>query len=386
MAITFGSGVNFSEELTYTTKVTRIDDTHFVVVYYEQPNGIKAKIGTITGANTVTYGAQNNVIAVNSSIRAVTMLDSTHVAIAYKAPSTDNSSLIIGSISGETITFGSSSTLFSTNSYVSGMEALSSTSLAVAYKDNIALVMKMVIVTISGTSITGYGTHYTYDSSDGNGGSLSKLSSTKLTITYTNSLSDGYCRTANVSGANISFGTPYLFYDATSSCNTWASVGLDETHFAFSYFTNATYLPTSVRIGTVSGDSISYGAEYQFAYSGSNVNGMDSITSSSFGLVYKDAGSSRGYATTCSVANGNEITVATPQIFSNSIDSNYMNICTNSVTALVMTAAVPNHATGLVGNIPPPTSVKSINGLARASVKSIKGLAIASVKSWNGLA
>lgn len=35
---------------------------------------------------------------------------------------------------------------------------------------------------------------------------------------------------------------------------------------------------------------------------------------------------------------------------------------------------------------PPPSAVKTVNGLAKASVKTKNGLAVASVKTWNGLA
>jgi hypothetical protein len=55
--------------------------------------------------------------------------------------------------------------------------------------------------------------------------------------------------------------------------------------------------------------------------------------------------------------------------------------------ATAQTYAPPSgfHA-GLGDNLPDVTSIKTINGLVKASVKVINGLAIASVKNWNGLA
>lgn len=126
-----------------------------------------------------------------------------------------------------------------------------------------------------------------------------------------------YAIIGTVSGNTITWGSDYTIENSNilKPCRVSA---LDSTHFVAVY-------GKYVKVGTVSGSSISFGSRYQYsANCDSYSEAVDKLDSTHFVIAYRDGGNSNyGTAIIGEVSNGNQITFGTSSVFLNSYPSYY---------------------------------------------------------------
>jgi hypothetical protein len=135
--------------------VTRVSDTQAVVAYSDT-NGAKARVMTISGGVTISFGTAlslpNTWVSVNAK-PIVTAINTTQCIIAYQAVTTNYTQAVIVTISGTTLTAGTPTVVGTAAGEYSGLAVISSTSVLLTYLDATST-YKAVVLSISGTTIT----------------------------------------------------------------------------------------------------------------------------------------------------------------------------------------------------------------------------------------
>jgi len=128
-----------------------------------------------------------------------------------------------------------------------------------------------------------------------NGGwenSSCKLDSTHFVVALNDGYGHGNARIGTVSGTVISYGSEYTYNSAATSHISAAT--LDATHFVVGYRDYSGNSYGRIKVGTVSGTSISFGSEYNFNEANTEYISITSLSSAKFVVTYKDTGGS-GY-------------------------------------------------------------------------------------------
>ena len=296
-SISFGSEVVFNAGDTAQPRVAFVGSSKVVVVYRDTGNNQygTAVVGTVSGTS-ISFGSENGHTSHVASYNVIAY-DSTNdkVVIAYKNESNNNGYSKVGTVSGTSISF-EDETQFNGNFYSPAISSVGNGKVVLSYKDTANSNTSTARVgTISGTSIS-FGSEVAFDP----GTSISRMSSVfdttnnKLVIVYNNSanIDEGKAVVGTVSGTSISFGTPVIFNNASTS---YPGITFDsdtnKVVIAYRDGGNSNY-GTAIR-GTVSGTSISFGSEVVYesavvswtrvAYDSSNQKAV---------IVYRDDGNS----------------------------------------------------------------------------------------------
>ena len=146
-----------------------------------------------------------------------------------------------------------------------------------------------------------------------------------------------------------SFGPASVFNDAGTS--DLVSIPLDASHVLFAYVDEdgSSNYGTAV-IGTISGNSITYGSEYVFNADGTGAIKASKIDNSTVLIVYQDVWTGTAIIAT---VNGTEITFGPASVFNSGNTYQPSSAIFNSTTALVLfhDAANGGYGTAVVGNI-----------------------------------
>jgi hypothetical protein len=292
--ISYGSEYVFNSATTYNISVSALDSTHFVVGYRDNGNSNygTAIIGTISGS-TISYGSEYVFNQASTNYISVSALDSTHFVVGYMDNgNSDYGTAIIGTISGSTISYGSEYVFNSATTYEISISALDSTHFVVGYCDyGNSGYGTAIIGTISGSTIS-YSSEYVFNSATTYEISISALDSTHFVVGYRDNGNSNYGTAiiGTISGSTISYGSEYVFNSATTY-NISVSA-LDSTHFVVGYqdYSNS-YYGTCI-IGTISGSTISYGSEYVFNQASTSYISVSALDSTHFVVGYRDSGNS----------------------------------------------------------------------------------------------
>lgn len=277
LEITYGDENIFNFGRIFTTDVTSLTSNKFVVVYRDIDNGRKgtAIVGTISGT-TISYGPK---IIFNSEPTVwprITCLDSTHIAISYGdsiSQTNFDGAAIIGEVSGTNISFGDEY-VFSEGPWwcwfhFYTIEALNPNLFVLAFQDiNNSAHATSIAAVVSGNTIT-YGNefvfaYFTPTSTPLERNALTRIDTNHFIVSYSNHDTNLYSasRVGTVSGDSIYFGPEYQF--SLGRTNKLSSITLDSTHFINAYVDmDNSECGTSI-IGTITGDSISYSPEFIF--------------------------------------------------------------------------------------------------------------------------
>lgn len=163
-----------------------------------------------------------------------------------------------------------------------------------------------------------------------------------------------------VSGNTISYGDPYVFN------NEWTGIcyltTLDSNHFVIAYWDydlgNNTYYNGNCIVGTVSGENISFGAKYDFSgtvqilasYYGPTIS-LTSLDFSHFVLAYKDHNNFGFGASMIGTVSGNIISYGAKYVFNQGLTT---NISTTSLDTNLFVIAYYDssyYGTAIVGNV-----------------------------------
>ena len=367
-SLTFSSESIFNHAHTLFTSVTSLTENKFVVVYSDHGNSKygTAVIGTITD-DSISYGSCYIFNSWPTARLWVTSLDTNSFVISYGDSLNffnDHESVIAGSVVGNEISFGNQ-VVFSTSYgyYDNPVTRLNLNTFVVVYRDNNnSDYGTAVIGSVSGNTIS-MGTGYVYSSSINTGGefagrnSLTYLDSTKFVVTYTNYNNNynGVAIVGTVLGNAITFGAEYVFSIGRSL--QLSATCLDPEHFVVSYtdVENGDY-GTSI-VGTVSGNIITFGSEYEFFSEWTSYISSSRLQANRFVVVYWNwennihNGTSRvGYV------DGNTICFDNPVVF-NPAYSFYESVASLNADRFVVVygdefnGTPPHRGTAIVGTI-----------------------------------
>ena len=323
-SISFGTPVTFTSNYTNSFSVTFNSNTNKVVISYRDGGNSyygTAIVGTVSGTS-ISFGSPVIFESANTN-RISSTFDSTNgkVVIAY----TDNGNSDYGTAvvfveTGFPVHQLGSATVFESAANTWSMSSVydpDNQKVVIFYYDNGNSDYGTAVVgTVSGTSIT-FGTPVVFNSSASYHVSAAYDSvNDKVVVAYYNGGNSGYGTAVigTISGTSISFGTPVVFESATTY---YTATVYDSTNqkvvIAYTDGGNSSF-GTAI-VGTVSGTSISFGSPTIFEYSTANyVSGAYDSANQKILFAFSSDNSSRGTAIVGTVS-GNSISFGSSHHF-----------------------------------------------------------------------
>ena len=243
-----------------------------VVVAYKEGGGTEyglCAVGTVSGTS-ITFGtpvAYTNFALKNTPQGICFDSSSNKVVISYARGSNGYGQSIVGTVSGNSVSFGTAVTFNpGITTWISSVFDTAANKAVVIYCDQGNSEYGTARVgTVSGTSIS-FGTEVVFESAQSNYiESTYDTTNNKVVIGYSDigNSSKGTAIIGTVSGTSISFGSATVFANAITY---WVDVAFDSGNnkavFVYTDGGNSSY-GTAI-VGTISGDSISFGSEAVF--------------------------------------------------------------------------------------------------------------------------
>jgi len=359
-SISFGSPVVFEGASTSYISVTFDSNTNKVVLVYTDTansNIGTAIVGTVSGS-TISFGSP---VAFFEARYVSATFDSNinKVVIAYggTAPA-DYGTVIVGTVSGSTISFDSPAVFSEADTiYVGSVFDSNSNRTVIAYRNKgnssygTSLVFKAGFTTLTAENYIGMSSGVVIDNSvpqavssptvyDGSSNYHSATfdsNSNKVVIAYVDvgNSSYGTAIIGTVSGNSISFGTPVVFESASSN---HTSIVFDSNSnkvvVAYTDVGNSSY-GTAI-VGTVSGTGISFGSPAVFeSASSTHISAAFDSNSNKIVIAYMDAGNSSYGTAIVGTVSGSSISFGTAAVFNSSL-STYNNASFDSTANKVV--------------------------------------------------
>jgi len=301
-SISFGDPVVFESATVYDTSVAYDSSNEKVVIAYKDHGNSQygtAIVGTVSGTS-ISFGSA--VVFKSAEVLYLSAVyDSTNekVVIAYRDLDgfTNYGTAIVGTVSGTSISFGSAVVFESANTnHISATFDSTNSKVVIAYQDTGNSSYGTAIVgTVSGTSIS-FGTAVVFESATTTYCSaVYDSSNEKVVIAYTDSGNSSYgtAIVGTVTGTAVTFGSPVVFESANTSL-------LDAVFDSSNDKVVIAYLDSGVSpnagtaiVGTVSGDSISFGSAVVFESAESNnITTIFDSSQEKIVVAYVDVGNS----------------------------------------------------------------------------------------------
>jgi hypothetical protein len=317
-SVNFGTEKEFlSADGTIYNSLGMLNDSKFVVGYQDNSDSkhSKVKIGTVSG-DDVVFGAESEFFSLNNFdvYSCIAVLDESTFVVEYQDESDSGHGTVkVGTVSGTSVTFGSEVEYLSAGRATwTSIATLDATHFVVVYSDwNDDKKGKAIIGTVSGSSVTFGSATVFYSSNEATIMDVSALSSSGFVVGYRKGNAvdlQGAARIGTVSGTSITFGTEAEFTTLSSSSSYSISVDtFSSSKFVVAYRDASDSDHGTAKIGTVSGTSITFGAESEFLSADGTLGHIVKILdSSNFIIVYKDGSdSNHGTAKIGTVAGTN---------------------------------------------------------------------------------
>ena len=295
-SISFGTEVQFNSGYTTFPSISFDPNTanKFIIAFSDGGNSYYGKVvvGTVSGTS-LSFGSEVvfNSTSTNNLSASFDPNTANKFVVVYK---NSNGTARVGTVSGTSISFGSTSVYNSTSaSYNSiAFDPNTANKFVVSYLDSNGAA---IVGTVSGTSIS-FGSEVVFNSGSTNFGTtfFDPNTAGKFVIAYqdTGNSSYGTAIVGTVSGTSISFGSEVVFNSANTELTVVAFDPSNAGKLAITYadYGNSQY--GTVIVGTVSGNSISFGTEivYNAGAVAKQSISFDSNVSGKFVIAYKDGG------------------------------------------------------------------------------------------------
>jgi len=285
-SITFGSEVVFkAATISYVAMTFDSNSNKMVIAYRDNTNSGRgtAIVGTVSGTS-ISFGSAVVFDSSSDAYYEAITFDSNlnKIVIAYALPFQTVSKAIVGTVSGTSISFGSPVTF---NSNDTGWPALvfdtSNNKVVIAYRDDgDSNKGKAKVGTVSGTSIS-FGSEVEINSGNTRKiGASFDSSSNKVVIVYRDGGNSNYgtAIVGTVSGTSISFGSEIVYQ--SNYCNeNKCTFNSSANKTIVSYYDTVSPASGKIIVGTVSGNSISFGTAV--TYEANSVNAAVPVYDSS---------------------------------------------------------------------------------------------------------
>ena len=289
--------------------------------------------GTITAQTFTTEPSLNWPCAVYDTTN-----DKIVIAYRYWTGSANVGAVIVGTVSGNSITYGTPSVMapsaFPTDTTITYDS--NANKVVISYRDaNNSDYGTSVVATVSGTS-TSFGTPVVYSSGNTYPASTFDSSNNKVVIAYKDAADGdaGKGIVGTVSGTSISFGTAVEFASQCDRLNCTFDSSTNTVVVQYRDEANSAY--GTANVGTVSGTSISFGADVVFNASGTSmlVSSFDT-TANKVVISYQDGGNSDYGTSVVGTVSGTSISFGAESVFAseavNDSSSSY-NVAENKTT------------------------------------------------------
>ena len=372
--ISIGPEYAFHPASTMGLSATALSETKFVVVYKDWDSFYfnTAIVGEVTG-NTITYGPESIFCSSGSSFDnlapKVASLSPTQFVVAYKDPgNSDYGTARIGTVTGTDITFGSAYVFNTSATYHISVSIFSEDKFVVAYQDaGNSWYGTAIIGTVSGSDIT-FGSEHVYNSDGSYYNSVSALSEAKFVVAYQDGGSSPFSGTAiigEVSGDTITFGSEYEFN--ADQTDYISAAALSESQFVVAYEDDGNSNYGTAIIGGVSGNTITFGTEEVFNTASPWYISITAMSQDKFVIAYSDTGNSDHGTAIVGDVSGNSIAFGSEYSF-HSADTRYISVTGLSDNQFVVAYMDPGssfsfHGIAKIGDV---ASRGKVIGIAKA--------------------
>ena len=317
--VVFGSGVEFLSQsgLDNSSSIAILDESTFVVEYQDEGDSGHGtvKVGTVSGIS-VSFGSEiEYASAGRAAWPSIATLDSTHFVIVYADWNDSRKGKArIGTVSGTTVTFGSASVFYSLNEATTmSVASFDPSGFVVGYRKGNAgdLQGATKIGSVSGTTITfGSETEFT----DAVGSTRDSISvdifdTDKFVVAYKDAddSDHGTVKIGNVSGTSISFGNESEFLSSNGIVENVVKT-LDSSHLIVAYTDGFDSNHGTIKIGTVTGTDCTFSNESEFlSNDGSDYIALATINANKLIVAYTDTSDSNHGTVRIGITDGNSI-------------------------------------------------------------------------------
>jgi len=331
--ITFGPKSNFHTSTvneTQWTEIAELTTTKFLVVWSDKnPWTGRSRVATVSGTD-ITWGIETvwetpgGTPSFGANRAELVMLSSTSVIISYRNEGDGLAPFVskVGTISGNDITWGARHQHTGSVLFVwAGSTKISSTSVLVCWHDQLATEGWASILTISGTNIT-YGPRKSFGASGNRRGfSVDMLDSTKFVAIWTDTgnSNHGVAAVGTISGTDITLGAGVEFLSANGLGNSTGNqsevIALSATKCIMVYRDSSDLNHGVCRVGTVSGNDITFGVQTKFRTGAvTSVHGV-SLNSTQFFTAYTDGADLNHGTAKIGTVSGTTVTFGTETEF-----------------------------------------------------------------------
>ena len=279
-------------------------------------------VSAVSGAGASESVGPAQIYASENAGQTVAIYDSTNEkVVVFWEDSTSDIVAKVGTVSGETISFGSEQAIYTNSGSIGYLTAvfIGSGKFVMACNDANVNGGISLVGTVSGTSISvGSTTQFGDNANDVDRLSLVYDSNADKVVCFfvdNPSPYNGYGAVGTVSGTSISYGTPVTFstqrpFIYPSSCCFDSTAN----KIVVSYVTFSSGEDLKVRVGTVSGTSISFGTEVN-ADTGTIefVGAAYDPDNNKTGIFYRDSTASYGLQAIAGTISGTDISFGTSQ-------------------------------------------------------------------------
>jgi hypothetical protein len=375
----FGTAVVFeSAEPMYISAIYDSTNQKIAIAYRDVGNSNygTAIVGTVSGTSISFGTAVVFESAATAHISATYDSANNKIVIAYRDEGNSSyGTAIVGTVSGTSISFGAAAVFQSIFSSPISATYDSTNSKIVIISRQASYYGTATVGTVSGTSIS-FGTAVVFESA-----SIGEFSATfdstnnKVVIAYADNGNGSYgtAIVGTVSGTSISFGTAAVF---NASYTGYTSAAYDSTNgkVVIGYQDNGNSNYGTAIVGTVSGTSISFGAEAVFESGNSSyISATYDSTNEKIVISYADGGNSYYGTAVVGTVSGTSISFGSPEVF-NSARSDYISAIYDSTNGKVVIAyqddGNSDYGTAIVFQAVASTNNTSFVGITDADVAS----------------
>ncbi len=340
--ITKGSHQDFREGVAHTLRTARLSDNKILVTYKESSSStsdLYAIAGTVNSSTReIAWGTRTFLGSGYGTAQDIVALSSTKAAIFFEYwPSTpDTMQYCVLDIDGTDITKGAI-TKFTDHqvSYNASFRAaaLSNDQVVVCYETTTDSRLLAMTGTVSGTTIT-WGGAATFNATDAAFTAICRLSDTKFAIAYEDDDNSdrGQIRIGTVSGTTITPGASAYTFNTGSAVGALAITALGEDRLALAWEDDGDANDVAqVSLATVSGTAVSFPGNAPSFLQNVNSDLTISALSESEVIVAMSAGAGSPDSYAYCVLSGNDFSVSTDVLLNDRAEDASVNCLTSDL-------------------------------------------------------
>jgi hypothetical protein len=353
--IGYGSETIFWEDDVTSVSVAALSDSKFVVAFRwdTSDTDLHVRVGEITGT-TINYGQYMHSFGVNTDHVSVAALSEAKFVVAYTdQDNSDYGTAVVGQVSGTSVSYGSeyvfnaaATKLF----HSGGVARLSETTFVVGYENLADSDGRVIVGAVSGNTII-FGNQVSYNAgSNSSDVTVMALSPSKYVVAWSDESNSGY-GTAKV-GTLPSLGLAAVFNPAATSQHI-ATAKLTDSKFVVAYSDGIASYGT-VRVGQVSGTSITWGNEYVFNLAATDYVSVAALTDSKFVVAYRNGGDANHGTAKVGQVSGTSINDWGSVTVFNAAATDYVSVAALTDSQFVVAyrnGGDANHGTAIVGQV-----------------------------------